>query len=31
VAPLLNGVTMGNGKVDIEDALVILYLVVGLI
>lgn len=31
VAPLVNGVSVGDGKVDVEDALVILYKVVGII
>jgi uncharacterized protein YjdB len=31
VAPMVNGVSVGDGKVDIEDVLVILYLAVGLI
>jgi hypothetical protein len=31
VAPMVNGVSMGDGKVDIEDAMVILRMAVGLI
>ncbi|BCS55103.1 DUF4347 domain-containing protein [Geobacter sp. SVR] len=31
VAPMVNGVSVGDGKVDIEDAVVILRMVVGLI
>jgi hypothetical protein len=31
VAPMVNGVSVGDGKVDIEDVLVILYMAIGLI
>jgi len=31
VAPMVNGVSVGDGKVDIEDAMVILRMAVGLI
>jgi uncharacterized repeat protein (TIGR02543 family) len=30
-APMVNGVSAGDGKIDIEDALVILYMAIGLI
>ena len=31
VAPMVKGISVGDGKVDVEDALVILYMAVGLI
>jgi hypothetical protein len=31
VAPMVNGISVGDGKVDIEDVIIILYMAVGLI
>ena len=31
VAPMLNGISVGDGKIDIEDTIVILFMVVGLL